>query len=184
MKLRMVLTALLAGLFLSSCEKAQTDASRKPIGQTETQFGVRVGSIWGGGYSVQVFPDEYAVVEHGSCPVAKELRPLDRRPKGLCVVRLTRSQSEKFEAAMGKFKQSAVPLQAIAVDDPWVRPDLKPCKSEATDSTVITLTWTGTNGVKMATFYMGCDQEELADFYKSALAITDALPIQDIIRER
>jgi hypothetical protein len=184
MPLRILLAAMLVGPGLTSCEKAQTNPSRQPIGPATTQLGVRVGSIWGGGYSVAVFPGEYAVVEHESCPAAKEPGPMSSRPKGICVVRLTQAESDKFEVAMDKFKRSAIPLQSIAADDPWVRPDLKPCKSEATDHTMITLTWTGTSGVKMATFYTGCDQEELAEFYKSVLEVTDALPLQDIIRKR
>jgi hypothetical protein len=82
---------------------------------------------------------------------------------------------------MDRFKRNAVPLQSISMEDAWVRPDGKPCKNDVLDSTLISLTWTGTEGVKIASFYTGCDADEFADFYKSALAVTDALPIQQII---
>ena len=150
------------------------------VGQQATRLNVQVGSIWGGGYSVDVSPEEYVVVEHESCPDAKASGPVEGA-KGLCVIRISKEQSDRFMEAMARFKNHAVPLQTFSLDDPYLRPDGKPCRNDTTDLRLISLQWTGTDGVKIATFYEGCDQEELKDYYKSVLAVTDALPIQQII---
>lgn len=146
-----------------------------------TQLGVRVGGTWQDGYSVNVAPHEYVIVEHENCPDAKELGPIGGA--GLCVLRITKEQSERFEAAMERFKRHARPLESYSFEDQDVRPDGKPCKSQVTDATQIGLLWTGTEGAKVATFYTGCDQEEFDSFYKSVLAVTDPLPIKHIIGE-
>jgi len=108
--------------------------------------------------------------------------PADRA-EGICVVRITKEQSNRFEAAMERFKTNGVRLESVALEDPYLRPDGKPCKQEVTDAKIVTLLWTGSEG-KIATFYLGCDYEEYEGFYSSVLGVTDALPIKDIIRER
>ncbi len=168
----------------TSCQRPAAEPVKGAVGHHDTRLGVSVGSIWGGGYSIDVAPEEYVVVEHANCPDAKDVRATKREAKGLCVVRITAEQSARFEAAMKRFKRNAVPLQSFSVDSPFARPDGKPCKNEVTDSTLITLQWAGTEGAKIASFYTGCDQDELGQFYRSALAVTDALPIQQIIGER
>jgi hypothetical protein len=173
---------LLTAITLGACGKAhRTEPPRKTIGDYTTSLSVYVGGTWNDGYSVYVSPEEYAVVEHAKCANAKETGPTAGPPKGLCVLRPTKDQSDRFVAAMERFKRYAVPLQSYSVDNPFVRPDGKPCKNEVTDSTIITLMWTGTEGAKVASFYTGCDREEFNSFYKSALAVTDPLPIQQII---
>ena len=155
--------------------------AKETTGHFVTHLSVGVGGTWNSGYSVDVVPENYAVVEHPSCPNAKDLR---YRDKGICVVRITKEQSDKFVAAMERFKKNATPLQKYSFDDPHVRPDNKPCKNLATDATSIWLQWIGTEGARYAHFYLGCDYEEFGDFYNSALSVTDALPIQGIIKER
>lgn len=141
---------------------------------------MRVGSIWGDGYSVDVAPEEYAVVEHRNCPAAKGSGHPDIE-SGLCVLRITKEQSDRFEAAMERFKRNAVPLQTISAEDWPDRPDGKPCRNKVTDSELISLTWHSTEGSKIAAFYAGCDPQEYGEFYKSVLAVTDVLPVQQII---
>ena len=172
---------LLAASCLIACQKQTAKPAKETIGHHDTRLSVIVGSIWGGGYSVYVDLEEFALVEHASCPDAKEVGPADRTSNGLCVVRLTKDQSDRFEAAMERFKANAVPLESFSVEDPFVRPDGKPCQNEVTDSMLISLLWTGTKGVKIATFYTGCDRDKFQSFYESALAVTDPLPIQHII---
>ena len=123
------------------------------------------------------------MVEHKNCPGAKETAPTDDA-RGICVLRITKEQSDRFERAMAPFKRYGVPLESISMEDPWVRPDGKPCRNNVLDTTLVTLTWTGTEGIKIASFYTGCDQPEFASLYKSALAVTDPLPIQQIIGKR
>ena len=166
---------------IAACGKPKPQPARTTIGHQVTQLTVRVGSIWGHGYGVDVVPDNYAVVEHVNCPEAKRSGVPADAAEGLCAVRLTEDQSNRFAAAVERFKRYAIPLQSFSFDDPWTRPGGKPCKNQVTDSTLISMTWSGTDGAKMATFYTGCDREELAAFYKSALAVTDSLPIQQII---
>jgi hypothetical protein len=174
----------LAMSMLTSCDKpAPKKTARKNLSDVVTLLQVRVGSIWGGGYTVDVVPDDYVVVEHQNCPDAKNPRAPNAEAKGLCVFRLTSAQSRRFEKAMSAFKRYAVPLQSVSLDDPWVRPDGKPCKHTVTDSRLITLTWTGSDGAKLATFYTGCDGDELGPFYRSALGVTDALPIGQLISD-
>jgi len=98
-------------------------------------------------------------------------------------VRITKEQSDRFEAGMARFKGNSVPLQTYSSSDPFVRPDGKACKNVATDSTIITLMWSDTEGTRIANFSEGCDPEEFDGFYKSVLAVTDELPIQQIIRK-
>ena len=183
-RLTVAICILLAASSVAGCDKPNPAPAKKTIGHGVTQLRVRVGSIWGGGYTVDVTPQEYVVVEHSNCPDAKTRAVAGDRPKGLCAIRITKEQSDRFEAAMGRFKRYAVPLESISLEDPWVRPDRKPCKNQVTDSTLITLTWTGTEGIKIASFYTGCDEKEFANFYRSALAVTDPLPIQQIIGKR
>ncbi|MEO6359310.1 MAG: hypothetical protein ABIO43_01890 [Sphingomicrobium sp.] len=154
------------------------------IGQHVLRLSVQVGSGWGGGYSVDVVPAEYAVIEHANCPNAKETAAIPQHLlNGLCVARINREQSSRFEAAMDQFRGRAVPLQSFLLENQEVRPDGKPCRIRATDSTDVSLVWSGTEGVKIATFYLGCDTDEFGAFYKSLLAVTDPLPIQHIIGE-
>ena len=82
---------------------------------------------------------------------------------------------------MDRFKTYAKPLQDFSFDDRDVRPDGKPCKNYVFDTTGVALTWTGTDGIKLANFYAGCDEKEFGEFYKSVLRVTDPLPIQQII---
>ena len=82
---------------------------------------------------------------------------------------------------MERFKRNAIPLESFSFTDPYLRPDGKACKSQWTDATLISLLWTGTDGVRIATFYTGCDSEEFDSFYKSVLVVTDPLPICQII---
>ena len=172
------ISLLLTVWILAACEKAKP--ANKPIGHHVTRLSLRVGSIWGNGYTVDVVPEQYVVVEHRNCPGAKGAGNPDIA-SGLCVLRITEEQSNRFEAAMERFKQHAVPLQTISVEDWPPRPDGKPCRNDITDSTLISLTWNSTEGARMASFYTGCDSEEFEGFYKSVLAVTDALPIQQII---
>jgi len=123
------------------------------------------------------------MVEHKNCPDAKEARSTKDDALGICVFRITKEQSDQFEKAMAPFKRYAVPLQSVSMEDPWVRPDGKPCKSNVLDTTLVTLTWTGTEGIKIASFYTGCDESEFAGFYKSVLAVTNELPIKQIIQK-
>jgi hypothetical protein len=177
---------LLGASILASCQ-TETQEPEDAVGHHLTHLSVGVGSIWGGGYSVEVRPQDYVVVGHASCPDAKDTRfPEDPMfpAEGLCVLRITKEQSDRFEAAMEPFKRHAVPMESYSFDSPQPRPDGKPCKNEVTDSTLVNLLWTGTEGVKIATFYFGCDREEFRDFYESVLAVTDPLPIQQIIAER
>lgn len=170
-------------------KKAETPIERekptsKPIGSAVTHLGVHVGSIWGDGYSVDVVPEDYVVVEHRNCPNAKEANVPSDSADGFCVVRITKEQSTRFETAMERFKKNSIPLESFSFEAPYVRPDGKPCKSQWTDHRVINLLWTGTEGVKIATFYEGCDRDEFEAFYKSVLAVTDPLPIKQIIENR
>jgi hypothetical protein len=181
MVFRSAAVCLLIAAVLVGCDKRQTQPTRKTVGNYTTLIGMYVGSAWGGGYSVHVSPEEYVVVEHANCPEAKESGAHAGAAKGLCVLRITREQSDRFEAALEPFKRNAVPLQSYSVTDPYVRPDGQSFKKEATDSTIITFQWTGTQGAKIANFYTGCDEREFGDFYKSVLAVTDLLPIQQII---
>ena len=171
---------LLTALILTGCEKAKP--ANKPIGHHITRLGVRVGSIWGDGYTVDVAPEQYVVVEHRNCPSAKESGHPDIA-RGLCVIRITKEQSQRFEAAMARFKRTAVPLSTVSVEDWPDRPDGKPCRNSVTDSTLISLTWESTEGAKIAAFYTGCDQQEFENFYSSVLAVTNPLPIKQIIEE-
>lgn len=154
------------------------------IGQIVTQLGVRVGGTWIDGYSVEVVPQEYAIVEHKKCRDAKDPNAPRDTARGICVIRITKEQSSRFEAAMQPFKRYAVPLESVSMESPWLRPDGKPCRSNVLDTTLVSLTWTGTEGVRIANFYVGCDEKEFASFYKSALGVTDPLPIQQIIAKR
>lgn len=179
--LRTTTALLIAATVLDACDTQGPKPAREAVGQYTSLLSFHVGGIWGGGFSVNVAPEEYAVVEHSNCRTAKE-RALDaEEPKGLCVVRISKEQSDRFEAAMERFKRNAVPLQSYSVEDPFVRPDGKPCRNRVTDSTIMTLMWSGTEGVRIANFYTGCDPEEFDNFYRSVLAITDTLPIDQII---
>jgi hypothetical protein len=181
MAFRAAILVLLAATGLVACDKREPQPSRKTVGDYTTLLSVYVGGTWKNGYSVYVSPEEFLVIEHANCPEAKQTGPSAGQPKGLCVLRVTKEQSDRFEEALKPFKRSAVPLQSYSVEDPFVRPDGKPCKNEVTDSTIITFMWTSASGVKIANFYTGCDADEFGTFYKSALAVTDQLPIQQII---
>ena len=177
----LAVSVLLAALTFSGCEKPKPEPAKKTIGHIVTQFGITVGGTWIPGYSVDVVPEEYALVEHVKCPEAKDSRVPKDVARGICVFRISKAQSRAVEAAMEPYKRFAVPLQSVSLEDPWTRPDGKACRHQTTDATLITLTWTGTEGVKLARFYTGCDFEEFESFYKSALAVTDPLPIQQVI---
>ena len=180
-RLRLATWLLLVASLLPACQKRTAEPAKKTIGHLDTRLSVHVGGTWNRGYSVDVDPEQFALVESERCPNAKEAAPPEETSKGLCVVRITKDQSDRFAAAMERFKANAVPLETFSFEDPWIRPDGKPCQNEVTDSTMVSLLWTGTKGVKIATFYMGCDRDQFQSFYKSALAVTDPLPIQHII---
>ncbi|MGI8931531.1 MAG: hypothetical protein ACR2FK_04000 [Sphingomicrobium sp.] len=173
-----------AALAPAACNKQQVAPPNEGIGHHVTRLSIRVGGTWIGGYSVDVAPEEYVVVEHANCPDGKEERPIHESTRGLCVLRLAKEKSDRFEAAMERFKSSAVPLETYSVNGPDVRPDGKPCRNKATDAAWISLQWAGTEGAKIATFDTGCVSEEFEEFYKSVLAVTDPLPIQQIIDKR
>jgi hypothetical protein len=166
---------------VAACGEAKPESPKTTIGHHVTHLTVSIGGTWGHGYAVDVVPNNYAVVEHVACPEAKRPEVPTDDADGLCIVRITKDQSKRFEAAMDRFERYAKPLQNFSFEDPWTRPNGKPCKSQVTDATIISMEWTGTQGAKIATFYTGCDPEELAAFYNSALAVTDSLPIQQII---
>ena len=148
-----------------------------------TQLSVTVGGTWATPYSVHVVPEKYAIVENRSCPNAKEPGLPQDRAEGICVVRITKEQSSRFEARMERYKRNAKPLESFSFEDPDLRPDGKPCENEVTDSKIVSLFWTGSEG-RIATFYFGCDHEEFKGFYNAVLAVTDPLPIQGLIKER
>jgi hypothetical protein len=172
--------ALMASL-LPACQKPNPTPAKATVGRQTTRLQFMVGSIWGHGYSVDVSPDEYVVVEHDNCPEAKDPHSFDHPAPGLCIVRITKEQSDRFEAAMARFKRNAVPLESYSVTDFSRRPDGKPCRDRTTDMANISLIWTRTDGTDIAAFDTGCDREEFDSFYKSVLAVTDPLPIQQII---
>lgn len=183
--LRPLLACGLAVVGLLGCDKTRTDAEevlpkRSVIGDQITHLSIGVGDIWEGGYSVDVVPGEYAVIEHKKCPDEKEAATPSSQGRGLCVIRITEDQSRRFETAMSRFKARARPLETISLDDKDLRPDGKPCRLNATDQRMISLFWTGTDGVRMASFYEGCDQDEFKDYYRSVLSVTDALPMKGI----
>ena len=175
---------LLAAMVSSACQKQKPKPVKAGIGHVVTGLSVSVGGTWAAGYSVHVSPEEYALVEAESCPNAKEAGPIGAKLDGLCVVRITKEQSDRFQLAMTRFKRNVVPLETYSFEAPYVRPDGKSCKNEVTDSTIVSLVWTSTEGLKIATYYLGCDYEEFGNFYKSLLSVTAPLPIQHIINER
>ena len=144
---------------------------------------MRVGSPWGYGYSIDVIPEEYVVVEHKNCPNAKRGDVPSEVAEGICVLRISKEQSKRFEAAIEPFKRRAIPLESYSFDDPDLRPDGKPCRQNWTDAESITFFWTGTDGGKMASYYAGCDPDEFKTFYESARAVSDTLPVQQIIKK-
>jgi len=85
---------------------------------------------------------------------------------------------------MSRYKRYSVPAEAFKIDGPNVRPDGKHCTNMVTDQSLITLMWSGSDGVRIASFYEGCDPREFEPFYKSVLAVSDPLPIQQIIGQR
>ena len=138
----LVTCVALAASAVAACQKPNPEPTRKTIGHAVTRLGVRVGGTWISGYSVEVAPQEYVMVEHKNCPDAKEARSTKDDALGICVFGITKEQSDQFEKAMAPFKRYAVPLQSVSMEDPWVRPDGKPCKSNVLDTTLVTLTWT------------------------------------------
>src|SRR5688500_4786021 len=90
----------LAACGTAACENRKDVPDKKTIGHHHTQLSVRVGGTWGKGYSINVFPGDYVVVEHESCPAAKRPGVPEEAAEGLCVVRITQEQSERFEMAM------------------------------------------------------------------------------------
>ena len=174
---------LLAAMVSSACQKQKPKPVKAGIGHVVTGLSVGVGGTWAAGYSVHVSPEEYALVEAESCPTAKEAGPIGAKLNGLCVVRITKEQSDRFQAAMMPFKRNAIPLESFSFEDPYVRPDGRLCKKKVTDSRTISLLWSSTEGVQIATYYLGCDYEEFENFYKSLLSVTAPLPIQHIINE-
>jgi hypothetical protein len=180
---RMATCLLTAAIIPAACKQGKPEPAKHTIGHQINHLRVGVGSIWGDGYSVDVVPESYAVVEHSNCPLAKEAPPPTGPASGLCALRITKEQSDRFEAGMERFKRYAVPLQNFSLEDSHRRPDGKGCRNEGTDSAWVTLTWTGTEGAKIASFYLGCDYEEFEQFYNSVLSVTDPLPVQQIIAE-
>ena len=62
----------LAALLLATCDSSPTKAPPKDtIGDQLISLEIRVGNIWGGGYSVRVFPEEYLILENQRCSAAK-----------------------------------------------------------------------------------------------------------------
>ena len=183
---------VLAALLLCACHqkaapppKHENSPSRQAMGNQLTLMELRIGNIWGSGYTVRVFPEEYALLEHKNCPDAKrQIGREDASAYGICVTRIDKQESDRFEAAMAPFRRYAVPLSSFSLSDPDKRPDGKPCRSNVTDQDLVSLIWTGTQGSQIATFYTGCDQEEFAGFYDSFQHITDGLPIKPILAKR
>jgi len=167
----------------SACEKSVPPSDDAKVSHSITRLSMSVGSIWGGGFALDVVPEEYAVIENEKCPLAKEAGRAGNASKGFCVVRITKAQSQRFEQEMERYRSIAVPLEKYKFGDAYARPDGKRCRNTVTDSTSVLLMWTGTEGVRVAEFYLGCDPDELSNFYKQLLSITDALPIQNIIKE-
>ena len=182
----------ISGLFLSACDqgahppnKQASSTTRHPIGNQLTLLELRIGNIWGSGYTVRVFPEEYALLEHKNCPGAKrKISGGDVDATGVCVIRLDKQESDAFEAAMAPYHRYAVPVSAYSLDDPDKRPDGKACHRNVTDQDLVSLVWTGTQGSQIATFYTGCDQEEFVGFYGAFRHIADRLPIRAIIGKR
>lgn len=180
-----------AALLIGSCHQKSNSpskpaAAKHTIGNQLTLLEFRMGNIWGSGYAVRVFPDEYLVLEHKNCPGAK--RDVGDHPdpngEGICVIRLNQQQSDRFEMAMRPYRRYATPLSLFSLEDPDRRPDGKPCRDRVTDSDLISLIWTSTEGSQIATFYDGCDPKEYAAFYKSLHHVSDTLPIQGILAKR
>ena len=147
---------------------------------------LRIGNIWGNGYTVRVFPDDYLLLEHKNCREAK--RKIGDRPdptaEGICVIRIDQVQSARFEAAMKPYLRYAVPLTSFSLDDLDRRPDGKACRNYTYDVDLITLIWTTTQGSNIAHFYTGCDRDEFAKFYGALRRVSDPLPIQGIVTSR
>jgi hypothetical protein len=180
-----ILAVLVAGCHQQSNEPAKPKISpaKQTIGNQLTLLELRVGNTWGFGYDVRLFPDEYVIVEDKSCEAGK--REVDGKPdpkgEGICVIRVNQQQSDRFEAAMRPFRRYAIPLSSFSIEDPVRRPDGKPCREYTTDADGISLTWTGTEGSQIATFYDGCDSKEYAALYESLHHLADALPIQAVL---
>jgi len=170
----------------SSPQKQVPSPSRHAVGDQVTLLEVRVGNIWGSGYSVRVFPEEYVVLESRRCPDAKRKSDDDdRNAEGICVLRVDKSQSDKFDAALAPFRRYALPLSSFSLDEAGIkRPDGARCRSNVTDQDLISLVWTGTQGAQIATFYTGCDQQEFAAFYDKLSHVTDSLPTRAILVDR
>jgi hypothetical protein len=186
------LACAISALVLDGCNqgtnsprKSESSPARHPIGNQLTLLEFRVGNIWGSGYTVRVFPEEYLLLEHKKCPEAKrKIGGDDPDAEGICVIRIDKGQSERFEGAMAPFRRYAVPLNSYSLDAPDKRPDGKPCRSNITDQDLVSLIWTGTQGSQIATFYTGCDQQEFAGFYDAFRHVTDGLPIEAMIAKR
>lgn len=165
--------------------KQTNSQSKYVIGKQLMALGFQTRSIWGGGYTVRVFPDEYLVLEDRNCTDAKQT--IGGRSAssdlGLCTIRLDHAHSERFESAMRPYRRYAAPLSSYSPDQPVRRPDGKPCRVHLTDSTYVDLIWITTEGAEMAIFYRGCDPKEFGAFYKALDHVTDALPIHGFIAE-
>jgi hypothetical protein len=183
------LSSAILALFVAGCQqrnespKPKVSPAKHTMGNQLTLLEFRLGNIWGFGYDVRLFPDEYVIVEDKNCGEAKEEiegKP-DPKGEGICVVRVNQQQSDRFEAAMRPYRRYAIPLSSFSVEDPIPRPDGKRCRYYSTDMDGISLIWTGTEGSQIAVFYDGCDSKEYATLYDTLHHLTDALPIQAVL---
>jgi hypothetical protein len=84
---------------------------------------------------------------------------------------------------MRPYRSHAIPLDPKIFDREILRPDGKPCKSEATDHNMIGITWFDETGASYSGYYEGCDQQEFRRFFDQLKAAPMVLPIKELIQE-
>ncbi|WP_037499991.1 hypothetical protein [Sphingomonas jaspsi] len=175
-----LLVAVLISLFMAGC-KQPTETPEATVGDNAIELSISVSGFMEGARSVDIKPGQYAVLFDERCP--DRPKPPNGQTDGqFCLVSITEEQSRQLEAAMAPFLKSAVPLSSYSVAQYANRPDGKPCKSRATDGTMIGFIWMRADRSQIATFDSNCDPDEFRDFYRQALAVIDLVPSASVSR--
>ena len=172
---------LVVSIFASTVAGCQPAKPNKDaLGDTTIMLSFRKHGTWGEPITVRAFPDEYLVLEHQRCRREDTADATRSGLPGYCVFKIDDSQTNALEKAMEPFRKYAVPLGSFSMANPPATPDGKPCP-KAFDFPLYSLTWTTTRGTRIATFDSGCRAKENPQFYRNLDAITDTLPLKEIL---